>query len=188
MDTQKKLLVLAFKRPEPGDPWINHLAGWWCNGFCHVELILETVGEREHLAFSIEGGGKSRMAIRTFAGQDYEYITLIVSMAEHKRVCDFCDSAAYTKYPYGNLAMVCAILPSGCVSSRSSKFWGTFCSKIVTEALQKGVRRGGCPQPVIHNAGHAPQGHATLQSTNQRLQRLCGSVGGMGIRCSLLEA
>jgi len=137
MDAQKKLLVLAFKRPDPKDPWINHLAAWWCHGFCHVELILETVG-KERLAFSIEGGGKSRMAVKTFAGEDYKFVELIVSMDEHKRVCDFCDSAAYAKYPYGNLAMVLAILPSGCVSSRSSKLWGTFCSKIVTEALQRG--------------------------------------------------
>jgi hypothetical protein len=168
MDTQKKLLVLAFKRPERGDPWINHLAGWWCNGFCHVELILETVGEREHLAFSIEGGGKSRMAIKTFAGQDYEYITLIVSMAEHKRVCDFCDSAAYIKYPYGNFAMVCAILPSGCVSSRSSKFWGTFCSKIVTEALQK----GGIEEVDTLNPSYTTPGtlHRAMQHSNRRIR------------------
>ena len=134
-DTQR-VLKLAFLRPGEHDPPFNHLVARLCkHRICHTELVFE-----DNMAFSIFAGQEAFFKPRTFSNPDYELVSLSVSPLEYNSAYSFCKQAMDHKIGFTDIGMVAAyVQPKSCpcVGTNSSLYTGcTFCSKIVTEALQ----------------------------------------------------
>lgn len=126
-------LSLAFLRPPSDDRWMNRLtAGVSKHGVCHVELIFEN-----NLAFSIYHDSTPFLRQRTMSNPNYEFVSLSVSLKEYRAALQFCRSVVAEGYAFDNRGMYLAsIHPGGCAEKPSSAVGKTFCSKIITEALQ----------------------------------------------------
>lgn len=130
------MLTLAFVRPGDKDPVFNHIVARMCkHSICHAELVFE-----DNLAFSIYAGQRVFFRPRTFSNPDYELISLAVSPTEYQSAYCFCKQAAENDIGFTDTGMLAAYFqPKGCpcINTSSSLATGhTFCSKIVTEALQ----------------------------------------------------
>lgn len=102
---------------------------------CHVELVFE-----DDTAFSIFAGSKLFFKQRSFSNPDYALIPLSIPNEEYIKIYTFCQSAASHDIVFSDIGMIFSRLqPKHCpfVNTASSVQLGhTFCSKIVTEALQ----------------------------------------------------
>lgn len=128
-----RTLTLAFLRPSPEDDWMNRLTARASkHGLCHVELVFD--GSQ---AFSIYHGQTPSLRHRTLSNPGYELVTLTVSPSEYRAAHSFCKSVVAEGYAFDNRGLYLATIhPGGCLESSSSAVKKTFCSKIVTEALQ----------------------------------------------------
>jgi hypothetical protein len=141
MKHSQRMLTLAFVRPGATDPVFNRLVARMCqHSICHAELIFE-----DNMAFSIYAGQQVFFRHRTFSNPEYELISLSVSHAEYNSAYCFCKQAVENNIGFTDTGMLAAYFqPKGCpcINTNSSLTAGhTFCSKIVTEALQfAGVR------------------------------------------------
>jgi len=131
-----RMLTLAFVRPGENDPTFNHIVARMCkHGICHSELVFE-----DNMAFSIYAGQKVFFKPRTFSNPDYELISLAVSQSEYQNAYGFCKQSAENEIGFTDIGMLAAYFqPKGCpcINTSASVVTGhTFCSKIVTEALQ----------------------------------------------------
>lgn len=136
MRPPQRVLTLAFLRPGPDDAAFNRLVARVCrHGICHTELVFE-----DNKAFSIFAGQKVFFKERTFSNPEYELISLAVSPIEYASAYSFCKQAKDYDLGFTDVGMVASYLqPKSCpcVHTGSSLYIGhTFCSKIVTEALQ----------------------------------------------------
>lgn len=133
----QKILTVAFLRPAPGDHWMNRLTGQVsAHPFCHVELFFESV----NLCFSIEWNEVAGFRFKNLSNPNYHLVSLCVSAREYDACLDFCRTAATHQMQFDNLAMWRSWFPTFLVCTpcdASSQHKGrTFCSKIITEALQ----------------------------------------------------
>ena len=136
MRHSQRMLTLAFVRPEAKDPTFNKIVASMCkHGICHAEIVFE-----DNMAFSIFAGQSVFFRPRTLSNPGYELITLSVSPSEYNNTYCFCKQAAEHDIGFTDTGMLAAYFqPKGCpfINTGSSLDSGyTFCSKIVTEALQ----------------------------------------------------
>ncbi len=126
-------LTLAFLRPPSDDKCLNRLTACASrHGICHVELIFDG-----GMCFSIYDDRPPFLRQRTMSNPGYEFVSLAVSQKEYKLALQFCRSAVADAYPFDGLGMYLATVhPGGCLDRPSSAVGKTFCSKIITEALQ----------------------------------------------------
>jgi hypothetical protein len=130
------MLTLAFVRPGNDDPLFNHIVARMCkHGICHTEMVFE-----DNMAFSIFAGQRVFFRPRTLSNPQYELVTLSVSHAEYSSAYSFCKQAACNDIGFTDTGMLAAYFqPKGCpcINTGASLHVGsTFCSKMVTEALQ----------------------------------------------------
>lgn len=128
-----RVLTLAFLRPAPGEDRMNDLTARASqHGMCHAELVFEG-----GVGFSIYYEEPTRMRQRTFSNPGYEMVSLSVSHMEYSACAQFCSQAVKEAYPFDSWGMYLATIhPGGCSDRPSSAVGKTFCSKIITEALQ----------------------------------------------------
>ena len=132
----KRTLKLAFLSPNEQDPPFNKLVARISrHPMCHVELIFE-----DGMAFSIFKGSKLFFKPRSFSNPDYQLVSLSVSNSEYQGAYAFCKQATDQGFEFTDWGMLGSYFqiqtcPFLC-SSPSSSTGSTFCSKIVTEALQ----------------------------------------------------
>lgn len=134
---QSCILTVAFLFPGPEDEdWVNRLVAKVSRvKCCHAELVFD-----DQMAFSIFKGENVFFRKRTFANPEYQLLSLFVSQAEYSAAYRFCEQAHTRDVGFTDVGMVAAYAqPCPMVNTRPSYELGyTFCSKIVTEALQAG--------------------------------------------------
>jgi hypothetical protein len=140
-DMANKNITLAFLHPVPTDPWLNRLTGAVCaNPVCHVELIFDwhiMPGSYQRLSFSIRDGETLWLKGKSFNNPQYEYVTLSVPPHEYDACYNFAVNAVSHSLCFDNVGMVASYFYSPCCMRVPSLSAGkTFCSKIITEALQ----------------------------------------------------
>jgi hypothetical protein len=131
-----KVLTLAFVEATRDDDWMNRLtAGVSQHPLCHVELFFPTINQ----CFSILSGERATMRPKTLANPNYRLVTLAVSEKEYNTCMQFCITACSWELSFDESGMwrsvLCAPFHS-CYGRRSQDVGRTFCSKIITEALQ----------------------------------------------------
>lgn len=132
-----RVLTLGFLRATSGDHWMNRLtASPWMSRypFCHVELYFETLGQ----AFSIMWGEKACLKVKSLANPNYHVVSLCVSAAEYDRTLQFCRSLSGQDIVFDDWGMVRSMCTVQCVEANSQQRGSSFCSKLITEALQFG--------------------------------------------------
>lgn len=130
-----RILTVAFLFPGSRDgDWFNRLvAAVSRHGCCHVELVFE-----DDMSFGIFSDTKVFFKPRTFANPEYRLVSLSVSNMEYTSAYGFCSAAMSHDIEFSEAGIYAAYLqPCPMLFTRPSMETGsTFCSKIVTEALQ----------------------------------------------------
>ena len=147
-----RTLILAFLRPSVDHPIVNRLtAAVSRHGICHAKLVFSDTGAGAAAlqGFSIQLGETAALKATRLTNPGYECVTLAVSPEEHARTLAFCRDVSQRAMPFDSLGMyLSAVHPGGCQARSSGQVGATFCSKIVTEAMQHGGLpevRGLCP-------------------------------------------
>lgn len=134
---RQRIITLAFLFPSGEDnTGLNKLVARLSKyGTCHVELVFE-----DDMSFSVFAGTNVFFKQRTFSNPDYTLVSLSVSHLEYSSLYSFCQSAVAHELHFSDLGMVmCYVQPRQCPvfnTAPSLEAGHTFCSKIVTEALQ----------------------------------------------------
>jgi hypothetical protein len=133
---RQRIITLAFLFPTDSDAFLNRLVARMSkHKVCHVELVFE-----DDMAFSIFAGGNVFFRQRSFSNPDYHIISILVPPSEYNAVYSFCQSAVQHEIAFTDYGMYVSYLqPKGCPflnTDGSVQTGRTFCSKIVTEALQ----------------------------------------------------
>jgi hypothetical protein len=133
MAQAQRTLTLAFLRPAPDDALMNRLTARASkHGICHAELVFDG-----GVAFSIYHDQSPFLKHRTMSNPGYELVTLSVSNREYKSAYGFCQSVVAEQYKFDNAGLwLASVHPGGCLDKPSCRLGKTFCSKIITEALQ----------------------------------------------------
>lgn len=141
MAGSQRILTLAFLVPVPDDHWANRLSAMASkHPFCHVELYFESLQQ----SFSIVWGETAGFRGKSLSNPNYTLVSLCVAPKEYDTTLEFCRSAACQGLVFDERGMwmswsspLCC-----CVAGPTSQQRGaTFCSKIITEALQFGGLR-----------------------------------------------
>ena len=145
MAKPQRVLTLAFLRPDVHDHWVNRWAARAStHPFCHVELYFESMQQ----SFSIMWGETASFRSRNLSNPNYELISLLVSPKEYDASLEFCRSASALGLRFDDHGMwgswFAPVLGCSACEANSQQAGRTFCSKIITEALQfGGVREVG---------------------------------------------
>jgi|LauGreDrversion4_2_1035121.scaffolds.fasta_scaffold114179_2 hypothetical protein len=137
MTGQQRVLTLAFLVPTPDDHWANRLTARVSgHPFCHVELYFESINQ----SFSILWSEKAGFRCKNLSNPNYQLVSLLVSSKEYDSTLEFCRSIANQNMGFDERGMWLSWFPSvmcctACDSCSQHKGM-TFCSKIITEALQ----------------------------------------------------
>jgi hypothetical protein len=137
MARPQRILTLAFLRPAPDDHWVNRLAAQAsAHPFCHVELFFESMQQ----SFSIMWGETACFRAKNLSNPNYQVISLSVTAKEYDTTLEFCRSVANQGLVFDDRGMWRSWLPGAvcCCEPNSQQRGSTFCSKIITEALQFG--------------------------------------------------
>ncbi len=127
-----RLLTLAFLRPALDDHIENRLtAAMSAHGICHTELVFE-----DGVAFSIVQGSTAGLRARTLSNPNYETVTLSVTAAEYATCLRFCREIHNHALGFDTMGMYLCLFHPGCFHRNSLDVGKTFCSKVITEALQ----------------------------------------------------
>jgi len=140
MAGSQRILTLAFLMPLPDDHWVNRLsAAASRHPFCHVELYFESLQQ----SFSIIWGETAGFRCKSLGNPCYTLISLCVSAKEYDAALEFCRSAATQALRFDDRGMWMAWFSPlfCCAGATSQQRQVTFCSKIITEALQFGGLR-----------------------------------------------
>ena len=131
----QRTITIAFLRPTRGDDRMNDLTARFSkHGVCHAELVFEG-GQ----AFSIFSHGTAALRQRSMSNPGYELVSLSVPATEYRACHQFCQSAHTQAYPFDSWGMYLSLVhPGECAHKSSERVGKTFCSKIITEALQFG--------------------------------------------------
>lgn len=129
----QRLLTIAFLSPNPDDDWVNRLTALAStHHFCHVELFFESL----NLCFSVVWGEKAGFRAKNLSNPNYRVVSLSVTAREYDACLQFCQSVATQGLGFDNQGMWLAWCPIQPCASPSQQTGATFCSKIITEALQ----------------------------------------------------
>ena len=133
----QRILTVAFLGASTGDFWENRLTCQMStHPFCHVELFFESVNQ----CFSIAWGETACFRTKNLSNPLYKLVSLSVSAKEYESCLDFCRTACTHALAFDDGAMWRSWFPPAlsCTYCDSSSLHRgrTFCSKIVTEALQ----------------------------------------------------
>jgi hypothetical protein len=139
MAKPQRVLTLAFLRPDVHDHWVNRWAARAStHPFCHVELYFESMQQ----SFSIMWGETASFRSRNLSNPNYELISLLVSPKEYDASLEFCRSASALGLRFDDHGMwgswFAPVLGCSACEANSQQAGRTFCSKIITEALQFG--------------------------------------------------
>jgi hypothetical protein len=140
MARPQRILTLAFLRPSLEDHWVNRLsASVSKHPFCHVELYFESLQQ----SFSIMWGETAGFRAKNLSNPNYSLISLSVTAKEYDTTLEFCRSAASQNLAFDDRGMWSSWVspPVCCYDPTSQQKGATFCSKIITEALQFGEIR-----------------------------------------------
>jgi hypothetical protein len=138
----QRILTLAFLRPSPDDHWINRLAARAStHQVCHVELYFESLQQ----SFSIMWGETANFRAKNLSNPNYTLVSLSVSAKEYDASLEFCRSASSLNLAFDDRGMwgswLSPVLGCSACDATSQQRGLTFCSKVITEALQfAGVR------------------------------------------------
>ena len=142
MVMDQKILTLAFLVPTEGDHWANRLTGQVSeHPFCHAEIFFESLNQ----CFSIVWNETACFRSKNLSNPNYRLVSLAVAPKEYDACLEFCRSASAQNLRFDNWGMWRSWFPRAlvctCCDSSSGLRGRTFCSKIITEALQHaGVR------------------------------------------------
>jgi len=129
------IVTAAFLFPVGWDnDWFNlFVAGISANSCCHVELVFE-----DDMAFSIFSQSNLFFRRRSFANPQYRLVSLSVTPEQYSKAYRFCADAVRHDIAFNEMGIYTAYMqPCPMFYTGSSQEEGmTFCSKIVTEALQ----------------------------------------------------
>ena len=130
----KRMLTLAFLRPDPiHDPWMNRMTGKIStHPLCHVELFFESINQ----CFSVMWGEKAGFRVKNMSNPNYQLVSLAVSAKEYDQCLEFCNNTVQQGLTFDDCAMWRSMCTIGWCESHSHTKGKTFCSKIITEALQ----------------------------------------------------
>lgn len=137
MARQQRILTLAFLTPGREDHWMNRLTARVSrHPFCHVELYFEGTQQ----SFSIMWGETAGFRAKNLSNPNYTLISLCVSNKEFDSSLEFCRSVASQGLVFDDRGMWASWFPrvGCCLEPTSQQSGSTFCSKIITEALQFG--------------------------------------------------
>ena len=128
-------LNVAFLAAAPDDPWLNRLTARVSkHPFCHCELHFDSTNQ----CFSIQEGELAALRPKSLGNPNYRIVSLGVSASEHHGCLQFCQAATSWGLSLDDHAMFRSYYGCGCCEPSSRMAGQTFCSKIVTEALQHG--------------------------------------------------
>ena len=131
-----RVLTFGFHHPTADDHCLNRLTaclGGADSNVCHVELVLESYPND---SFSILSGGTAGFRPKSFSNDTYEFVSISVSPQEYAAVEHFCLTAHAKAMPFDELGMYISQVHLSCLHRPSTSVHKTFCSKIITEALQ----------------------------------------------------
>jgi hypothetical protein len=133
----QRVLTLGFLQPSPDDHWVNTLsARASSHPFCHVELYFESLQQ----SFSIMWGESAGFRAKNLSNPNYTLISLMVSAKEYDACLTYCLSAAKHELAFDSSGMwgsyFAPVLGCSACDRSSEQTGATFCSKIITEALQ----------------------------------------------------
>ena len=142
MDRPARILTVAFLFPDLSKPWLAMSADERFNAIvaracrfpcCHVELVFE-----DGMAFSIFSRSRLFFRQRSFANPEYRLISLRVPRAEYQAAYAFCAAAMTHEIGFNEIGIYAAYLQLCPVlyTQPSTEAGHTFCSKVVTEAMQ----------------------------------------------------
>ena len=142
MSGQQRVLTLAFLMPTPDDHWANRLtARASAHPFCHVELYFESINQ----CFSINWQEKAGFRCKNLSNPNYQLVSLLVSAKEYDSALEFCRTIGNQDMGFDDRGMWLSWFPSVVCCTfceYNSQLKGrTFCSKVITEALQFGGLR-----------------------------------------------
>lgn len=136
----KKILTLAFLRAAQDDDFVNRLTAFAStHGFCHVELVFDSHLDSTKIgtpSFSIFAGGTACIRSKAFSNPNYEFLSLSVSALQYDTCYSFCNDVSKSSMKFDSKGMWLAQFHPGCMHTDSIRIGSTFCSKIITEALQ----------------------------------------------------
>jgi hypothetical protein len=135
----QKILTVAFLRPGGDDHWMNQMTAKASRfPFCHVELFFEG----ENGCFSIVWGESVGFRPKNLSNPKYQLVSLGVSAREYNSCLEFCRSLSTQGIQFDDCGMWRSWFPQAiscvCCDGSSHKKGRTFCSKVITEALQFG--------------------------------------------------
>jgi len=126
-------LTLAFLKPTHIDHWVNRLtAAVSEHPVCHVELFFESLNQ----CFSILWGDVAGFKPKSLSNPNYLLVTLSVTPKEYDACLDFCRMISLQNIAFDEYGMWQSMYSCGCCPQTSQTVGSTFCSKIITEALQ----------------------------------------------------
>ncbi len=137
LPTPNRILTIAFLFPSASDKQTLNKVVAWISKYktCHVEMVFE-----DDMAFSIFAGSNLFFKRRSFSNPEYSLISLSIPHSEYSSLCTYCQAAATHNLGFTDVGMVLSIMqPSHCPfynTAPSVDIGYTFCSKIITEALQ----------------------------------------------------
>ena len=134
---QQRVITVAFLSPGMNDPWENRLtAAMSTHPFCHAELYFESINQ----SFSIQSGEKAGFRTKNLSNPNYNLVSLLVSNKEYDASLEFCRTVSSQDITFDERGMWLSWFPSAmcCATcqSNSQTRGKTFCSKIITEAMQ----------------------------------------------------
>lgn len=135
--TSSRVLTLGFLRPSSEDHWLNRVtASQWISRypFCHVELYFEGQGQ----SFSIMWGETAGLRAKSMANPLYHVISVCVSPSEYERTLQFCRAVSTQGITFDDWGMTRSLWSCACMEQNSQQKGSSFCSKLITEALQFG--------------------------------------------------
>ena len=142
MVMDQKILTIAFLCPSEDDHWVNRLTGRMSkHPFCHVELFFESINQ----CFSIVWGETACFRAKNLSNPNYKLVSLDVAPREYDTCLEFCRVAGNQQLVFDDWGMWRSWFPQSlvctCCDAGSQRKGRTFCSKIITEALQfAGIR------------------------------------------------
>jgi hypothetical protein len=135
--SRQRILILAFLFPNGQEnPTLNKIVAKMSKyKTCHVEIVFE-----DDMAFSIFAGSSVFFKQRSFSNPDYSLVSLSISNTEYNSIYNFCQSIVTHNLGFTDAGMIFSyVQPKNCPffnTAPSAQVGYTFCSKIVTEALQ----------------------------------------------------
>lgn len=122
-----RTLIITFYRPDESDHWINHLVTTFDPPYSHCDMLFD-----DQVATSIYQNESVYQEKKTFSRPQYDWIALVFTEDEIKRIREFCDRSFHNKVKFDFLGMLLAYLPY----SPRKPVDKTFCSRFIWESLQ----------------------------------------------------